>query len=171
MQDPAADAGVWLPLDSNCWDMGSGGSPLVDLQLEDWSESDLISSNGSLTGIGCLPPSAQQTLHWGCKDPLPGAVCAQQPTCQPPLGSSSIVDAGDEVGLHLFSLGFAVGGAHVCPYAQASTLLRCQVAGGQMQSLSGAIRAGSYSAVNDVISGISIQCSEYARCPAAHSYI
>ena len=97
MQDTAADAGVWRPLDSNCWDMGSGGSPLVGLQLEDWSESDLISSNGSLTGIGCLASSEQQAPHWGCQDPLPGAFCAQQPACQPPLGFLRIVDARDEV--------------------------------------------------------------------------
>ena len=102
--------------------MGSGGSPLVGLQLEDWSESDLISSNGSLTGIGCLASSEQQAPHWGCQDPLLGAVCAQQPTCQPPLGSLRSVDARDEVGLHPHALGSALGGAYVCQYAQATTL-------------------------------------------------
>ena len=168
MQDTAADAGVWRLLDLSSWDMCSGGSPLVGLQLEDWSESDLISSNGSLTGVGCLGPSEQQTPHRGCQNPLPGALCAQQPTCQPPLGFSSIVDARDEVGLYLSSLGFAFGGKDVCPCAQASALLKCQVAEGQMQSLSGARRAGSYSAVNNMIPGISIQCSEHARCPAVH---
>lgn len=122
MQDTAADGGVWRPLDSSGWDMGSGGSPLVGLQLEDWSESDLISSNGSLTGFGCLAPSEQQASHWGCQDPLPGTLYAQQPACQPPLGSLSSVDARDEVGLHLRALGFALGGAYVCQYAQATSL-------------------------------------------------
>ena len=55
-QESAADRSIWCPPYLNCWDWGSGGSPLVGLQLEDWIDHDDTSSNKSLAGIQCSAP-------------------------------------------------------------------------------------------------------------------
>ena len=101
VDDVTEDGTMWSALESQSWESGSGGSPLDGLQLPDWSESGVISSNESLTGIGGLADPELQLPHWGCQSPPPGAPPAQQPTYQPPLVTFNSADISDEVGLHL----------------------------------------------------------------------
>ena len=101
MDDAIEDGTMWSALESQSWDTGSGASPLDGLQLPDWSESGVISSNESLTGIGGLADPELTLPHWGCQSPPPGTPFAHQPTCQPPLVTFHGADISDKVGLHL----------------------------------------------------------------------
>ena len=101
MDDATEDGTMWSALESQSWETGSGASPLDGLQLPDWSESGVISSNDSLTGIGGLADPELQLPHWGCQSPPPGASSAHQPTCQPPVVTFHGADICNEVGLHL----------------------------------------------------------------------
>ena len=101
MDDSTEDGTMWSALESQSWDTGSGASPLDGLQLPDWSESGVISSNESLTGIRGLADPELPLPHWGCQSPPLGTPSAHQPTCPPPSVTFHGADIPDEVGLHL----------------------------------------------------------------------
>ena len=122
LQAAAADGCMWRNQDPQCWDMGSGGRPLVGLQLEDWMESDPVSSNEVLTGIACLADLELQPPRRGCQGPLRRASsAAQQPVCQPGLSSPR---SADEVGSQLRCAGPPLDEARVREYARATGAVR-----------------------------------------------
>ena len=111
LQAAAADGCMWCNLDSQCWDTGSGGGPLIGLQLEDMFGSSAISSNEVLTGVACVADPELQLPRRGCQGSLPGASsAAQQPVCQPGLSSPR---SADEVGSQLHRAGAPLDRAHV----------------------------------------------------------
>ena len=126
LQATAADGCMWCTLESQCWDTGPGGRPLDGLQLEEWSESNAISSNEALTGIACLADPDPQLPRWGCQSPLlADSSAAQQPVCQPWL---MFPRSADEVGSQLQRAGPPLVRAHVSLCAQAADPLSCPVA-------------------------------------------
>ena len=120
---------MWCSPDSQSWDTCSAGEPVVGLQLEDLSESDIISSNEASKATACLADPELQMLRWDCQSSLPEAFSdAQQPACQPwlfPLRSA------DEVGLQLQCAGPFLNTAHAFIYARAAGPFRCRVACGR----------------------------------------
>ena len=113
VDDTAQDGGIWCALESQSWDTGSRASPLDGLQLPDWSDSGIISSNESLIGIGGLADPELQVPHWGCQSPSPCASSAHQPTRQPSLVTFTSADITNEVGMHLQSPNLSLGNRHV----------------------------------------------------------
>ena len=101
IDDATEDGTMWSTLESQSWETGSGASPLDGLQLPDWSESGVLSSNESLAGIGGLADTELPLPHWGCQSPPPGAPSAHPPTCHPPVVTFHDADISDEVSLHL----------------------------------------------------------------------
>ncbi len=91
-----AETGIFNALETQILDTVSGGSVLDGLQLLDWPQGSILSSNDSFTADGCIPEADWHLPEWGCQSPSPEAASAHY-KCVSPLLSLSASNTTDEV--------------------------------------------------------------------------
>ncbi len=90
-----AETGIFNALETQLLDTVSGGSVLDGLQLLDWSQGSILSSNDSLTADGCTPGADWHLPEWG-QSPSPGTASAHY-QCVSPLLLLSSSNSADKV--------------------------------------------------------------------------